>query len=938
MPKTRKSPKTAAAKRPPTKKKSRISKLAQCIRRTAATAPVSRKYLPDSSKYDKDVFTPESSGKFTALLEKIRNLDAVDMRDHGTKFKHFIFTDVREAAAGAKALAAFMIAAGYELRMGQEKKLVKRKGKVFEKKTGATVYRPKDPVKGGCDGFAILQSVPMWKNPVSVNTKKDILKAYNSRPDNVNGELLRIIILDSKYKEGIDLFDVKYVHLLEPAIASSDLKQAVGRATRYCGQRGLHFVPRRGWPLQVYIYNTDLPNRTPFTLGDGQKVDAHTLMLHKSGLDLALLNLTKELTVLAIASAVDYDLNYKINNFDIESALLENPVIAEVEMSGGGRKKLLALRNAGEITPQLLGKCAKRKSKLFPFTVAKMRRVADEFGMPIPHGARREWFCTAIAMVPGYLDALLVADSPRTSTVSTAVESEVDVESVFPTPRESPRRGSIAPSIQELFEDAEKRAEAYAVLQRLKKLPFEEFQTTINDMYAKYKWASPVVKNGCDVVAAGAPGRPVRFTQTQDFIRHYLTPDLPFKGLLAWHSVGTGKTCMAVAAATTEFEKAGYTILWVTRNALMADVYKNIFGSVCSIPMIERIEDGNPLPEGLAKQKRLLSRAWLPPISYKMLQNALEKKNALGRMLHEKSPQDPLAKTFLIIDEVHKLQDGDLSASEAADFSKIRNYIWESYAKSGNMSVRPLLMTATPITDSPKDLFEILNILIPDESRRLMPFESYRAEYSTEDGSIKESGKKYFQDRAKGLISYLNREYDPTTFAQPVFHTVAVPVGEALVPSVEALVDKCIAGVDVEVVEEEEDCSALEKDLEKELAALEASNNNKKTKAAAARTLKAKYKQLMKDCKARGKATRKAQKDAAKLVVSATKKCYRESKKQFTLKNRGSQLTAMEKCFGKPVKREFIKSAEFNKAIQDHVSGKSKRDSRSSVGAVRLTE
>jgi peptidoglycan hydrolase CwlO-like protein len=151
-------------------------------------------------------------------------------------------------------------------------------------------------------------------------------------------------------------------------------------------------------------------------------------------------------------------------------------------------------------------------------------------------------------------------------------------------------------------------------------------------------------------------------------------------------------------------------------------------------------------------------------------------------------------------------------------------------------------------------------------------------------------------------------------------------------------VDKCIAGVDVEVVEEEEDCSALEKELESELAAIEASNSNKKTKTAAARTLKAKYKQLMKDCKARSKATRKAQKDAAKLVISATKKCYRESKKQFTLKNRGSQLTAMEKCFGKPVKREFIKSADFNKAIKDHVSGKKNRESKSSVGAVRLTE
>ena len=56
---------------------------------------------------------------------------------------------------------------------------------------------------------------------------------------------------------------------------------------------------------------------------------------------------------------------------------------------------------------------------------------------------------------------------------------------------------------------------------------------------------------------------------------------------------------MAVAAATTHFEQAGYTILWVTRNALMADVYKNIFGAVCSIPIIEKLKT-TELPETLA--------------------------------------------------------------------------------------------------------------------------------------------------------------------------------------------------------------------------------------------------------------------------------------------------------------------------------------------------
>jgi hypothetical protein len=53
------------------------------------------------------------------------------------------------------------------------------------------------------------------------------------------------------------------------------------------------------------------------------------------------------------------------------------------------------------------------------------------------------------------------------------------------------------------------------------------------------------------------------------------------KGILLYHSVGTGKTCTAIAAATRNFEPADYTILWVTRTTL-----KNNIGKICSIKYV----------------------------------------------------------------------------------------------------------------------------------------------------------------------------------------------------------------------------------------------------------------------------------------------------------------------------------------------------------------
>lgn len=889
--------------------------------------------MPDSPDYDATQLTPDMSAKFTKLIETLRGLDAKDMEETGTKYKHFIFTDIREASYGVKALASFMIASGYDLRMKQEAKQIKRKGVMVDTKTGATVYTPKEPVQSGSNGFAILQSLPLWKNAMSIDTKKAILGAYNKRPDNVNGELLRIVILDSKYKEGIDLFDVKYVHLLEPAIASSDLIQAVGRATRYCGQKGLHFIPKQGWPLQVYVYHTDLPNRGPFLLGDGQKVDAHDLMLAKSGLDLALMNLTKELTILAITSAVDYDLNYKINNFDLQTALLEEAgvVIAEVlgikdTQDGGAKDALVNIYTVDDLTPELLTKCQRRQSRLFPFSRARMMEGARALGIRVPNNAKRSFFCTLLAENPKYFEELYndtrsVRTGLPTPGRATPIDS-IDVHSLFPSPK------SVASKSK-----SKSKPKKPLDLGDLADKPFAEFQQGVLDLYTKHTWNAPIVKSGCDTVFAGSLGKPVNFTQTQDFVRHYLTPNSPFKGLLAWHSVGTGKTCMAVAAATTHFEKAGYSILWVTRNALMADVYKNIFGSVCSIPIMEKIQEGVELPKDLSAQKRMLSRAWFAPISYRTFQNALEGKNELGRMLKKKHA-DPLHKTFLIMDEVHKLQDGDLGAAESANFSVIQKYIHESYTTSIEDSVRPLLMTATPITDSPKDLFELLNTLIPSDARRFMPFDTFRETYTDDKGVISADGRKYFQTRAKGLISYLNRELDPTTFAQPQFHTIRIGVSATVAPSLEALAEKCMAGIPPEeVFAEEEDCSKLTAQMEKDIYMVEAKNMVPKERRELIRHIKGTYKQRIRDCKAAGRATRKARKAATKKLLKETRRCYAFEKKAYKKSFDRSQQTALEGCFGKRPTLDMVSRDEFDTEVQRR--RKEGSMDHASVGAVR---
>jgi hypothetical protein len=324
-------------------------------------------------------------------------------------------------------------------------------------------------------------------------------------------------------------------------------------------------------------------------------------------------------------------------------------------------------------------------------------------------------------------------------------------------------------------------------------------------------------------------------------------------------------------------------------------------------------DNGLVIPADKAKAKRLLSRSWFAPITYRMLQNALKGENALGRSLFEANPEDPLKKTFLIIDEIHKLQDGDLSASEAADFNFIREQIWNSYAVSGDDSVRPLVMTATPITDTPKELFEILNILIPEQKDRLMGFEEFRTKYSDVEGHIDGDGQTYFQNKAKGLISYLNREFDPTTFAQPRFHQVIVAAGEAAAPDMDDLITKCTADLKAELASEVDDCAALLAERDESLAELK-ELPKKETKGLAAK-VKAMYRTRVKDCKAALRAAKRGNKKTVKELLKSASLCYRKTKKVYSAKRTASQMIQMERCVGKPLPSQFMPLKPFKEEV-----------------------
>merc|ERR1712086_493030 len=107
--------------------------------------------------------------------------------------------------------------------------------------------------------------------------------------------------------------------------------------------------------------------------------------------------------------------------------------------------------------------------------------------------------------------------------------------------------------------------------------------------------------------------------------------------------------------------------------------------------------------------------------------------------------------------------------------------IMNSYKTSGKQSCKLLLMTATPFTNSPLELFNIVNLFMENQSEKITTDnEEFKKQYMTKDNVLSDAGVKNLANKLSGYISYLNREKDPTQFAQPIM--INVPVCYSHIP------------------------------------------------------------------------------------------------------------------------------------------------------------
>lgn len=176
------------------------------------------------------------SPKLLALAKNIYDLDMRDLKEHKHTFKHFIFSNT------SKLFGAILIASALQKMLGLNPIMT-------EGDHDNLVHVG----EGGKHHYGLLTPSMIMKRNYEPGFKEKLLKKFNAA-ENVYGKHMRFIILDSAYKEGIDLANVKYVHLFEPLPTYAQEKQAVARAIRFCSHKDMPYDEEEGWKVDVYVY------------------------------------------------------------------------------------------------------------------------------------------------------------------------------------------------------------------------------------------------------------------------------------------------------------------------------------------------------------------------------------------------------------------------------------------------------------------------------------------------------------------------------------------------------------------------------------------------------------------------------------------------------------------------------------------------------------
>lgn len=314
----------------------------------------------------------------------------------------------------------------------------------------------------------------------------------------------------------------------------------------------------------------------------------------------------------------------------------------------------------------------------------------------------------------------------------------------------------------------------------------------------------------------------------QLFVRNFLSSTTPYKSLLLYHGLGTGKTCSAIGVAEEMreyFKRMGIskriyvvasptvklnfksqlfnkdklvlnrnTGTWSMNTCVGNKLLKDNGLATATIATAEiSREQEEQMKDTIAKNILAIIKSTYSFIGYEKLKTMIEQSiygtnKADYRKLEQltESQISGIKKRFddalIIIDEVHNLR----TTEDKKSNDKMTGKLLTVVAKY-SQNMRLLLLTATPMYNNPKEIIWLLNLMRINDNRSEIKYSDVfvgeageeTIKTSTDDDpnrvrSAYSSGKEVLKNAAYGYISYVRGE-NPFTFPYRVYPAVHSP-------------------------------------------------------------------------------------------------------------------------------------------------------------------
>jgi superfamily II DNA or RNA helicase len=271
-----------------------------------------------------------------------------------------------------------------------------------------------------------------------------------------------------------------------------------------------------------------------------------------------------------------------------------------------------------------------------------------------------------------------------------------------------------------------------------------------------------------------------RLRSQQSLLANFLNPDTPFRGVLIYHGVGTGKTCGAVAIAENfkdQVRKYGTKIHILVSGPLIKENWKDEIIKCTKETYLKDITINAGYIDENEKQKQLKQAKQLAQQFYRIMSYRSFYKKVLGQKISDKKfDEKKIKKTYrrtaegdferdLAIDKIDSLNNTLLIIDEAHNITENEygNAVQKIIENSKNLKI--VLLTATPMINFADEIIQLLNYIRPieDPMHREMIFTSDKSHTM----AFKPHGREYLQKMASGYVSHF-RGLNPLTFAQGV--------------------------------------------------------------------------------------------------------------------------------------------------------------------------